>query len=474
MFAAAFKSDSELLKLFEAMDELPDYEEAPIRKKTRIKNLPEAKKNLRKLVLKAMNNYHEELNISQQLRRAMNDVSFLLHKNLFEEARKEIHKAWKLAENNTNHCYSSEILHFLAYVTSYTLTADKLAPDFETFHRLLDETLLREQDFRRAQMFGSQISWFMRSANYESEAAFKAYLENIIAQLQVQLLSVKTFSARGMLLNSLTACYQTIGHTDGALATYQQMRKDYQQSPSLIDVNSYIYLNYLSNFGLLAAINKEYKELSEQLLKEGEECFTRLTEFFKKNPAKATSFQGTLICNKLSYSKTQRNWDRLNQLEKEVSAYIKETENREPGMAAAQVAMLISCFYYQGNYSRALEWVNIYYTLDDAKKVKVMMVCVRLLEVFIHHSNGQLDISDNKAVNLYKTFLEQEFKDPYYKHLGTLLRRLNRWNNDDKNDRKEMENLITTFDELKSAENRQYNILMIHFEPGDILQKLLE
>ena len=92
------------------MDGAGEYDARDIRKKSGIKNLVETKSGLRKLVLRAMRNYHEEKNTRQQLRNSLATLEFLERKNLAPEEYKEIHKAKKLAENYLEFQYLAELL----------------------------------------------------------------------------------------------------------------------------------------------------------------------------------------------------------------------------------------------------------------------------------------------------------------------------------------------------------------------------
>ncbi|HWB64362.1 MAG TPA: hypothetical protein VG603_12680, partial [Chitinophagales bacterium] len=140
---------------------------------------------------------------------------------------------------------------------------------------------------------------------------------------------------------------------------------------------------------------------------------------------------------------------------------------KEKVVTALQAAGLASIFYKQKNYAKALEWINIYYGLEDAKVMPPLMLCIKLLEVLSLYGLGQLDLADTKATNLYKVYFRNKLNDEFYKLLGTVLRKLNHWHKNNKTDAIEISRLKTLFAKLK--DNPNYVMYAQFVEPEEIL-----
>ncbi|MDB5281745.1 MAG: hypothetical protein JWO06_820 [Bacteroidota bacterium] len=473
MFANAFKTESGLVKLFELTGDDKEYDEHWLSKSTGIKNITEARSRLRKLLFKSMRGYRQDADVNQQLRDAMTDIDFLIRKGLNEEARKEIHKAWKLAEKNELYNFMAELLCRLSEVNHQTLKFDKLAIDFDSLYAQLNNALAMQQELYRAMVYNQQIGHFVRSANYHSTEGLLNYLAKVIVELKAQLENVRAPKARLTLRIALATCYQVLGNYDEAIPIYSQIREMFNKTPSLIDFNPNGYIGFLNNYLIITLYDLHLKEISLQLMDEIENGFARLKNFFEHTPDRLNYFRQRFNTNKLSYAKTHKEWKIIAGLDLDVKKHLDDPDREQRVVNALQVSTLISCYYEQANYKKAFEWISIYYTLDDAKTLKPLMIAVRFLEVLTYYSTRQFDISDNKAGNLYKTLVEQKFTDAYYKALGVMLRKLNHWDSKAKGDKKEISVLIAAFTKLKESEDGPYIIYVEYFEPIEILEKIL-
>ncbi len=471
MFAVAFKSDSTLLRLFDTLEEQPGYNAATIKKKTGIANLPEAKNGLRRLIFKAMRNYHEEDGHKEQLRRVFNDVDFLLKKGLDEEAKKEINKGWKIAEKFEAYGDMAEMLDRLSNINLHTLQHTAQWDGFEHLLEQMDSLSVKQQQVYGILLYNRYISYLISTNQYYPAKADGIDLQKIIVELNAKMDNIKSPYEQCVLLFTIATCYQTAVDAGKARNAYERLRALFKKHPSLIDTHPTAYLGCIFNYAMISTLH-DTPEFSQSLIKEAEQGFLLLKEFFRTSPHKLVYYRERLTVIKLNYAKTGKQWHMLGKLEAEVKHHIAESDIKQRVITALQAAGLISCFYEAKKYDKAIDWVNQYYQLDDAKILKPLMTCVRVMEALIYNAKGQFDISDNRCTNLYKTLVEQKLPGDYYKYLSILLRKLNHWDTNNPVHRKEIETLKKSFVNL-DATGADTEGHAEFYQPVEILENLL-
>ncbi|OJJ20501.1 hypothetical protein BKI52_18770 [marine bacterium AO1-C] len=89
------------LRLFDAIDQQEAYDEQAIKQKfagqTFIKQLHVTKNYLNQLILKSLRNFHTKLSKEAELRDLLRDVEILFHKELYDQCRNTLDKAYQLA-----------------------------------------------------------------------------------------------------------------------------------------------------------------------------------------------------------------------------------------------------------------------------------------------------------------------------------------------------------------------------------------
>jgi hypothetical protein len=472
LFAATFRSESELVKLFEVMERQQEFNAAEIKKEASIKNLPEAKNSLRKLIFKAMRNYHEDRSVKEQLRQALGDVDFLLKKGLDLEAKKEINKAWKLAEKNEAYGDIAEMLDRLSNIKLRMLDGGERGENFDELLKSIEEAGVKHQEVYAAIFYNRYLTFLMATNQYIPASPSGKDLNEIINKINLQLKTGKSPFAQCTLLITLAGCYQAIGPIHKAKETYSEIAALFKKSPLLIEIHPTAYLSFIFNYGIIST-NYGTREMAWSLIEQAEQSFILLKDFFKASPQKRIYYRERLTVIKLTYTKIHKQWQLLNALEAETNRHLKGKDIKERVVLALQVAGLVCCFYQSKNYTKALEWANVYYQLEDAKLVKPLMTCVRVLEALAYHGNRQYDMSDNRCINLYKSFIEQKMTGQFYKYLGAMLRKINHWDLNNALNRKEIEGLIADFESLKDQPDYSNDGHSEYYEPAEILQALL-
>lgn len=104
LFSAGSGVNSNYLKLFEAMEQQPVYDEDAIKKKlkneTFVKQLHVTKHYLRNAILKSLRNFHSQISRNAELKDVLRNVEILFHKELYTLCRTELTKAEELGKKH--------------------------------------------------------------------------------------------------------------------------------------------------------------------------------------------------------------------------------------------------------------------------------------------------------------------------------------------------------------------------------------
>lgn len=108
--------DTQTALLFDAVEAQAEYDEAAIRKRYAkqpfIRRLPEAKRELHRIILRAMREYKNESTSQRKIMAALQDVQFLLEHNLPRQADKRLEDAEALITRTEDHALSMIAMRF--------------------------------------------------------------------------------------------------------------------------------------------------------------------------------------------------------------------------------------------------------------------------------------------------------------------------------------------------------------------------
>jgi hypothetical protein len=466
LFASAFKADSQLLHLFDAMDSQHVYDEKSLIKKTSIKKLTRVKTSLRELILKAMRNYREESDQLIEIRNSLSDIEFLFQKGLHTEAAKETKKIWKTAEKKQSYIYMLELIPVWMRVVDTPKNPDAVLALYEEIkarYRHIENQLNQRIS---ATLLNQVNTYYMRVADYEAPEEVARISESVKMQVESLLPQVTAPGIRKSLLDTLANCQPD---EESSIEVFERIRKLYGENKSLIDESPYNYFSFLNNYSLKLSGDSKYGLTAAALLAEIDKNISQYKKWFKNQPQNLFYLQQRTLTIKLFYCRTNSDWGKFADMEKEVNANIKKAET---SLLAIQAAILASCHLYLGHNEEAIGWINFFYTLGEAQNPGGLVTSVRFMEVMAYYFDEQYDMSDNKATNLYKTILQSKFTDTYHKSLSTVLCRLSHWRTEKDRDRKEIENLAATFRSLKYTDSH-YRTYRNFFEPEIILDRVL-
>jgi hypothetical protein len=468
MYMKTLKIGSQVIRLFEELNRMGVYDEQVLSRKTGISDLIGTKFSLRKIVFKAMRNYHEGVDIKQELRDDISNIDFLVRKGLKEEATKEIKKAIKIAKREEAYAILSELLVY-ASVPEKPLKSEDIQGHFEEALSLHLETIRLQTEVQQAELNKTYMTYVMSHGNYESPHEFAKQVSDLGLQLEEKVANTKSDFAKICLLVGLAA-----GHSDKdkCLKVYEQIHQLYKQEPHNIQKHPNLYFTFLANYSALILARKEWAKTALRLFDEREKALITFDYYFKYYPDKLADIKNTMLCNKLTYCKLTKDWRKIDQYTIEVKESLLNRQYRKALLSSLAVAFLIPCLFEIEKYSETVDWVQTYYSLPSAKMLKPLMLCIRFYECVGFHMMGNYDLSEVKSKNLVKTISEQGLNDDYYKLLSALLRRLNHWVIGDKRHQSEISEFQMKFEKLANEKNGHYVLYTGLMEPDKILTQV--
>ena len=471
MFATAFKTETGLVKLFQLISDKKEHDEKMLRKKTGIKNITEGRSRLRKLLFKAMRNYREDASPRQQLRDAHSDIEFLEKKKLKNEASKEINKAIKLAEANDEFPMLYYLLECSARNMATTINPEVLLPRLMELERQVEHSIEEGAYLLKTLMISNTLAGILNSANFTSPDELKNQVTGLKDRIQMLLPKAKTVYTRVLLLSIHIFCDAESNISE---PYYTEVLELYKQNPGLISRQPFMYDNFLNIYCRQIVSKKEDMALAGSLFQKIETSRSDNSEYLKQHPDRLVRMRKKLSWLKLLYCRANSLWVMVPGLEKQIRLELEQEPGKEDIVNASNLSTLISCLYSSGNYVKALEWTNIFYSMPEANFRKPLMIGVRMLETLSFFRLKEFDVSETKGINLYKTITEQRYTDDYHKHLTTVLRKLNSWNLKVDKDRNEMKQLAGYFAALRKNEDLQYHTYSDVLNPEEILEDLLK
>ncbi len=465
LFSTLFKSDSDILKLYELLEELNEYDEEVVKKRSGIKNLTAAKSQLRRLVLKAMRNYREEDNIADRVRCSLSEIEFLTNKNLKAEARKEINKLTKMAVDY-------EVNYAVAELTVRSIMNAEVEREKEKFFAYFDQKQQELEagakgmvEFYEATIFHTMVVRYANLFDYENPSLRRATVEGFKRKAEQKLVEVKSVRAKAFYLGVLADYYYNIADDENALRSHQAIVDLFDENPSMYESPKTFYFTVLGNY-IVSALKFEKYDLVEELVIKIEKWAEGLQEFYKINPDAENRVKLRIISTRTSLYHARGDFKNLLLLEDELKKQVDDNgvvnSAMNVGLIPVQVMKYITALLTGAYPDKAHYWIERYYNLPTAKANKTLYLTVRILEVIMYYNQGDLAMADTKAINLYKVITETTVNDPFFKDLGKFLRKLCKWNFKEEKDRKECDAIIAAIEGQMDTESTA-GLFMTHY-----------
>ncbi len=173
------------VRIFDLLEKMDHYDEEFVKETFKgelfLKHLPSEKNHLFKLILKSLRSFHGESSVRSLLKQALKNVDILHKKGLFEECKKELKRAKKLAT-------SYEFFYYLFEIISWQ--KNLLEEDYENgeFSQSIDEiaeeeaqVLLQLQNLAQYQVIYGKVNAIFRSGGFTPSKVHEEMLTEILS-----------------------------------------------------------------------------------------------------------------------------------------------------------------------------------------------------------------------------------------------------------------------------------------------------
>ena len=173
------------VRIFDLLEKMDHYDEEFVKESFKgelfLKHLPSEKNHLFKLILKSLRSFHGESSVRSLLKQALKNVDILHKKGLFEECKKELKRAKKLAT-------SYEFFYYLFEIISWQ--KNLLEEDYENgeFSQSIDEiaeeeaqVLLQLQNLAQYQVIYGKVNAIFRSGGFTPSKVHEEMLTEILS-----------------------------------------------------------------------------------------------------------------------------------------------------------------------------------------------------------------------------------------------------------------------------------------------------
>ncbi len=394
------------VRLFDLLEKMDHYNEEFVKESFKgelfLKHLPSEKNHLFKLILKSLRSYHGESSVRSLLKQALKNVDILHKKGLFEECKKELKRAKKLA-------MSYEFFYYLFEIISWQ--KNLLEEDYENgeFSQSIDEIAEEEaqvlsqlQNLAKYQVIYGKVNAIFRTGGFTPSKVHEDMLREILSSNLLEDASMaKSIRSKCIRLYSLGFCAIAENNIEKAAEYFTEVIAIFEENEWLREDKAKRYLRSLGQLltcrVLLndrAGATEIYKKLES--LEDMEHFHNPDLIAFRFRILKQIQVEMALM------------FDQKIQAD-ELFASIKETKNvlsREFEMMMHYRLALyeFSCGFHQ----RALKHVNEIINNSDKELRQDIYGHVRVLNILIHLCLGNTDLVEYALKSTIRFYTQRE------------------------------------------------------------------
>lgn len=440
------------VRLFDLLEKIDHYDEEFVKETFKgelfLKHLPSEKNHLFKLILKALRSYHGESSVKSILKQALKNVDILYKKGLFEECKKELKRAKKLAT-------SYEFFYYLFEIISW-------------------QKILLEEDYENGE--------------------FSQSIEEIAEEEENVLMLLQNLAQYQVLYGKVNAIFRTGGFTPSKL--HEDMLRELMNSPFLEDAT--LAKSIRSN--CIRVYSLGFCAIAENNIEKGAEYFKEVIQIFEENEwlreDKAKRYLRSLgqlltckvllndrsgateIYKKLESLEEQENFHNpdliafrfrvLKQIQVEMAlmfdqkiqadelfASIKETKNVLSKEFEMMMHYRLALYEFScGFHQKALKHVNEIINNSDKELRQDIYGHVRVLNILIHLCIGNTDLVEYALKSTIRFYTQRERNHDADIHFLKSLRQYNKMSNSEKSEYLKGDRLLKEFPAVKNMEDR--------------------
>ncbi len=386
---------NEYVNLFDAIDKQENYNESKLLvlfKNSTFGHSPAIAKNrLYETILKCLHAYHADSSVDVEIQRLLHFTEILFKKSLYDDSRKTLNRAKKLAIRYEKHFTLLEVHKWekrMIEKDSYsTINVEEITNMYELDQELMgkvtnyiDFWYIKSRLFLLLNKKGK-----VRDSNELNN--FKTIIDNTLLVNEGNALSYET---RYLYYHIYSAYYFGIGDYKNSYTYISKHLELIEQNAEVFDEEPNKYFAVLSNMIYLCTQLRKFEEIPVYLGK--------LKSISKSNVKKMTEdldiklFSSTYSAELSLYLQTGE-FEKALELIDDIEVGLKKYKNKISKIRIAYFYFNIAIVYFAlGNYSGALKWINLLLNDNDIDSSQDIHCIGRIFNLIIHLEIGNDDL----------------------------------------------------------------------------------
>ena len=440
------------VRLFDLLEKMDHYDEDFVKESFKgelfLKHLPSEKNHLFKLILKALRSYHGESTVRSVLKQALKNVDILHKKGLFEECKKELKRAKKLATAYEFFYYLFEIISWQKNLLEEDYENGEFVQSFDEIAEEESQILLKLQNLAQYQVIYGKVNAIFRSGGFTPSKIHEEMLNEILgSKLLEDTALVTSIRSKCLRLYSLGFCAIAESYIEKAAEYFTEVVAVFDENEWLRDDKAKRYLRSLGQLltcrVLLndrAGATEIYKRLES--LEHKEQFQDPDLVAFRFRILKQIQVEMALMFDQKIQSD-------------ELFTSIQQTKNVLSKEFEMMILYRLALYEFScGFHQRALKHVNEIINNSDKELRQDIYGHVRVLNILIHLCLGNTDLVEYALKSTIRFYTQRERNHDADIHFLKTLRTYNKLSPFEKNTFFKEGKIISEFPSVKNMEDR--------------------
>ncbi len=385
---------NEYLKLFEAFDKQEVYNETLVKKSFRQlkarNSFAIAKNRLYESILKSLDAFHSESSVDVQLRSQLHYTEILFKKSLYDECRKMLLKARKLATKYEKHTviydtyqWEKKLIEKDGYATT---SEDEIRDLLETELLTLDKLNNYSEFWNIKSRLFFMLNRYGKVRDVAELKNFKTIIDNVLLKSEDSALS---YESRYLYNHIFSAYYFGIGDYASSYLHLKKHLELMESNMEMLKEEPNKYFAALTNMIYICTQIYNYKEIPKYL-----EKLNKIPELLEKTTtdldiklfSSSKSAEITLYIQSGQFKKAL-------QLIPEINEGLKKYEGKINKIREASLYFNIATVHFaMGNFNESLKYVNKLLNDNQLDTTQDTYALSRMLDLAIHLEIGNNDL----------------------------------------------------------------------------------
>ena len=252
LFSESHREGGTYSLLFEAINKQVVYNETAIKKRFRsekfVEQLPVAKHNLYKAILKSMNQYHAEHSVEVRLKELLFSVEFQFEKTLYEGATKSLNKAKDLATIYEKHELLLRILKWEKKLMNVSNSKKNNLLEAKKIFEQEQDTINKLNNASQYALLHKEIALIVSSqAHLRTEKQKKEVQKLLLHPLLKNINQALTFDSKTFFYQIQSYYFRLMEDNEKSNAYRETLLKLWEDYPHFIKENPGVYITIVQN-----------------------------------------------------------------------------------------------------------------------------------------------------------------------------------------------------------------------------------